>query len=226
MEHLGIWPTFDLRVVTPRLELRALTPAIGFELAELAARGIHDPDFMPFLTPWSDVKPPQLQRNCMLHYFENWAAFQPNQWGLQFAVFEGETLMGSQNVERVSDYATCKSFVTGSWLGQEFHGRGFGAEMRAAVLHLMFDGLGAREAHTGAWEDNAPSLAVTKTLGYAENGRNTRTRRGAATTEVLFRLTREQWETGRRDDITVHGITDACLAFLGMAPDLSPLPAP
>ncbi len=46
--------------------------------------------------------------------------------------------------------ATLRTFDTGSWVGRRFQGRGTGTEMRAAALHLMFAGLGAREATTSA----------------------------------------------------------------------------
>ena len=38
-----IWPLFDLRVSTPRLELRYVDDELGHALARLAAHGIHDP---------------------------------------------------------------------------------------------------------------------------------------------------------------------------------------
>ena len=39
--------------------------------------------------------------------------------------------------------------------------------MRLAALTLGFDGLGAEIATTGLWHDNAASLGVTQSLGYA-----------------------------------------------------------
>jgi hypothetical protein len=42
--------------------------------------------------------------------------------------------------------------------------------MRAAVLHLAFAGLGAAEAVSGAFDDNAPSLGVSEKLGYESDG--------------------------------------------------------
>lgn len=45
-----------------------------------------------------------------------------------------------------------------------------GKEMRAAVLSLAFDHLGAEVASSGAWEWNATSLGVSRALGYVDNG--------------------------------------------------------
>jgi len=40
-------------------------------------------------------------------------------------------------------------------------GQGIGREMREAILHLAFAGLGAQEALSGAFEDNVSSLATS-----------------------------------------------------------------
>ncbi|EQD45135.1 GCN5-related N-acetyltransferase, partial [mine drainage metagenome] len=69
-------------------------------------------------------------------------------------------------------------FSTGSWLGREHQGRGFGKEMRAAILHLGFATLGAEEALTSAFSDNPASIRVTRGLGYEENGTWRAARRG------------------------------------------------
>jgi hypothetical protein len=45
-----------------------------------------------------------------------------------------------------------------------------GAEMRAAVLHLAFAGLGTAEAVSGAFEDNLAFHAVSRKLGYERAG--------------------------------------------------------
>jgi hypothetical protein len=64
-----IWPLFDLRVVTPRLELRYIDDELATALSTLAARGVHDPGFMPFSIPWTEVEPPLQQRNTMQYYW-------------------------------------------------------------------------------------------------------------------------------------------------------------
>jgi hypothetical protein len=50
--------------------------------------------------------------------------------------------------------------------GAGARGQGIGVEMRAAVLGLAFDHLGAEVATSGAWETNAGSLGVSRSLGY------------------------------------------------------------
>ncbi|CAB4586671.1 MAG: hypothetical protein F2534_17845 [Actinobacteria bacterium] len=51
-----VWPLFDLRVTTPRLELRYVDDDLALELAELATRGVHDPEYMPFVVEWTDIE--------------------------------------------------------------------------------------------------------------------------------------------------------------------------
>ena len=102
----------------------------------------------------------------------------------------------------------------GVYVDAASQGRGLGTEMRAAVLHLAFEGLGALRAESGAWHDNAPALGVSRNLGYEENGDGWRIRGGRPDREVLLALTRERWERDRRDDIELVGL-DPCLPFFG-----------
>ena len=83
-------------------------------------------------------------------------------------------------------------------------------------MHLGFAGFGAEIATTGAWSDNARSLAVTSRLGYEANGIDRALKRDAPADLMRFRMTRAHWETIRRDDIELVGI-EACLPLLGLA---------
>jgi RimJ/RimL family protein N-acetyltransferase len=82
--------------------------------------------------------------------------------------------------------------------------------MRQAVLHLAFAGLGAEEALSDAFEDNAASLATSRTVGYVENGEALAPRRDGSGRTIRFRLDRATWERRRRDDIEIDGL-DPCL---------------
>src|SRR5688572_12379914 len=53
------WPMFDLRIRTPRLELRYPSDDDLALLVALLDEPIHDPDFMPFLIPWTRAEPPE-----------------------------------------------------------------------------------------------------------------------------------------------------------------------
>jgi RimJ/RimL family protein N-acetyltransferase len=112
-------------------------------------------------------------------------------------------------------FALLRSVETGSWLGRAFQGQGLGKEMRQAVLHLAFEGLGAEEAHSGAFHDNAASLATSRSVGYVDNGETRAPRRGVADRILRVRMDRARWEQRRRDDIEIVGL-DGCLdMFIG-----------
>jgi RimJ/RimL family protein N-acetyltransferase len=213
-EH-PIWPLFDLQVRTPSLTLRYTDDALATELAQLAAAGIHDDDFMPFSIPWSDLDSPQLERGAMQFHWRSRAETTPSTWRLLFAVLVDGRPVGMSDVF-ATDFPQLRQFETGSWLGREFQGQGIGKEMRAASLHLAFEGLGAEYGLTGAWHDNGPSLGVTRSLGYEPVGQRRALRRASPDEIHLYRMSRQHWTTIRRDDISIHGL-EPCLELLGLS---------
>ena len=112
-------------------------------------------------------------------------------------------------------FSAVRSVETGSWLGQAHQGQGLGREMREAVLHLAFCGLGAEEALSGAFEDNLASLATSRAVGYEENGEARGHRRNGAARTIRFRLGREAWEERRRADIEIIGLEKCLHMFVG-----------
>ena len=207
------WPLFDLRITTPRVELRYPDDETAFAVVDLASRGIHDPSSMPFAIPWTDQPDGARERSSLQFLWGARANLAPTDWSVPFAVYADGELAGIQDV-LAKDFGARRTVTTGSWLSLAVQGRGIGKEMRAAVLHLAFAGLGALVAETAAWHDNAASLGVTRALGYEPNGETTELRRGQPDRMLKFRLARERWEgRGRRDDIELHGV-EACLPLL------------
>jgi RimJ/RimL family protein N-acetyltransferase len=208
------WPLTDLRVRTPRLELFLPSPEQLADLADLAAEGIHDPAFMPFLQPWTDESPEQRARGTIQYHWRQWAAWTPQRWSLELVVARDGVVVGTQSVGG-NDFGVLREVGTGSWLGRKYHGEGIGTEMRAAVLHLAFAGLGAQWAYSGAFVDNAASLAVSRKLGYVENGYSRHVRRGEPVDEVGFRMSRADWESHRRTPVEIDGL-EPCLPMFGL----------
>ena len=209
------WPLFDLEVRTPRLTLRYPDDALMVELATLARSGVHDPEEMPFTVPWTDAASPEREWNSYRYWWQCRAATTPEHWDIELAVIVDGEVVGVQGLT-ADEFVKRRTFMSGSWLGRAFQGRGTGKEMRAAILHLGFAGFGAEIATTGAWSDNARSLAVTSRLGYEANGIDRALKRDAPADLMRFRMTRAHWETIRRDDIELVGI-EACLPLLGLA---------
>lgn len=206
------WPLFDLSVRTPRVELRYPDDELVDQLIALSAKGIHDPATMPFGFPWTDAEPGVFERNSIQHYWKNRADHSADDWHLLFAVVVDGEPVGAQGCT-AKDFGRLRVASTGSWLGMAHQGRGVGKEMRAAVLHLLFAGLGAHRCLSGAWHDNQSSLGVSRSLGYVENGEDIVLRRDVPDRQIHLLLTREEWETRRRDDIEIAGL-DGCIDML------------
>ncbi len=199
------WPMFDIEVRTPRLTLVAVTDDHAVELAALAAAGIHDPSCAPFVVPWTDLEPPELERGVLRFHWRNRAETSASVWRVPFAVEVDGRVVGSVDLA-ATDYPALRQFETGSWLGREFQAQGLGTELRVAALTFGFLGLDAEFATTGAWHDNAPSLGVTRSLGYEPEGSRRAVRRGRPDTLLAFRMSRQHFLSHlRRDDIEFVG---------------------
>lgn len=201
------WPLFDLEVRTPRLALRYVDDELAVELAELAACGIHEPGFMPFGAPWTRAESPRLERQALQYWWRCRADTSPAGWTLNLAVLVDDAVVGASSLMG-SDFPRLRQFETGSWLGLAHQGQGIGKETRIATLTLGFVGLGAELALTGAWHDNGPSLGVTRSLGYEEQGWRRALRDDDRPDHLLgFAMTADHFETNlRRDDIELVGV--------------------
>jgi RimJ/RimL family protein N-acetyltransferase len=207
------FPLLGLRVRTPRLVLRLPSPEQLGALADEAALGIHDPQVMPFLVPWTDRAPAEVALSVVQHYWLRLATWTPQDWSLNLTVLCEGAVVGQQTVG-AREFAVLREVNTGSWIGRRHHGRGIGTEMRAAVLHLAFEGLGAVEAVSAAFEHNLASQAVSRKLGYEPDGIARNAIRGAASTELRLRLTRAAWERHRAVPVEIEGL-EPCLASFG-----------
>lgn len=215
MTLLTHWPLAGLRLTTPRLELRLPTPDDLGALAALAADGVHDPAVQPFTVAWTDVVPEQRARSVLQYHWRCWGEWQPENWKLNLAVVRDGVVVGTQGLS-ARDFSVRREVSTGSWLGRAHHRHGLGTEMRAAVLHLAFTGLGARHAVSGAYDDNAASQAVSHKLGYREDGIERHAVRGRPAVLRRLRLTAERWHPREPVPVTMEGLP-GCLPWFGLA---------
>ena len=206
------WPLFGLSIKTPRLTLSYPTERDLGAMNELANQGIHDPDVMPFDIPWTDEPSEIRPQHSLQFYWRTRANWKPSDWHLTMMVKEGENVVGVQGM-LATDFAIRRQVGTGSWVGLAYQGRGIGKEMRAAILHLAFAGLGAERATSAAFETNAASLAVSRALGYIENGDDLSAPRGTPVRQIRLLLTRDAWEKRRRQDIQIHGLEPSLPMF-------------
>jgi RimJ/RimL family protein N-acetyltransferase len=87
--------------------------------------------------------------------------------------------------------------------------------MRAAVLELLFAGLGGRAATSGALDGNVASERVSEKLGYARAGEGFASPRGVPVRERYFRLERAAWEARDRVPVEIVGL-EQCLPLFGL----------
>ncbi len=213
------YPPLALQVTTPRLELRAATDDLLDQLAPLVRAGEADADPPPYDDPMSlyTEDPDERVAGWLRAVWRGRGSVGPDKWRLYFAVLVDGQPVGMQDI--VGDhFASFRTVVTFSWLARSARGRGIGREMRRAALHLAFDGLGAAEAGSDAFFDNAGSNGISRSLGYEHNGTDWATRRGAAALLERWRLTRETWTRTRGDDIVLRG-AEACRRTLGIGGD-------
>lgn len=216
-----VWPLFGLVLRTPRLELRVPSLEQLAALAALAEEGVHDPAEMPFLVPWTDLPPGPRGRSVMQYQWRTWSELSPDRWRLELVVLAEGRPVGLQGIG-AQDFAVTREVATGSWLGRRHQGRGIGTEMRAAVLHLAFAGLGAAWAVSSALSGNAASIGVSRKLGYADDGIAVQAVRGQRRTDQRFRIDRETWAARQTVPVRIEGL-EPCRELLGA---LSPAAAP
>lgn len=213
MDHPEQWPLRHLVLRTPRLELRPDDDAGLLELGQEAHRGVHPPEQMPFLVPWTDAEPEHLGRRTLQWHWARRAALTPENWTINFLVRLDGRVIGTQGVTGV-DFGVLRVVTTGSWMGMRHQGRGIGTEMRAGVLAFAFDHLGAVQARSYAFSDNRASLRVSERLGYVRDGSSTVVRRGEPAEEVRLLLTREAFlRPDWKPDVTGF---DPCRPLLGL----------
>ncbi len=208
-----LWPLFDLRLRTERLELRLPTDDELVALAALARAGVHAPGEMPFGIPWSTLPSPAFERNFVQYHWSKRGGWTPSSWTLDLMVANGGEPLGMQGLF-ARDFPALGVVGTGSWLALGHQGRGYGKEMRGAVLALAFDGLGAEVAESEAFFDNPRSAGVSRSLGYADNGIGRLAPTGVGRDTQRFRMTRELWRSRPRPPVAIEGL-DACLDLFG-----------
>jgi RimJ/RimL family protein N-acetyltransferase len=205
------WPLFDVRLRTRRLDIRLPNDETLVELARLAVKGIHDPSTMPFLFPWTDEPSPQLERGMLQWGWRHRSNWTPDNWSFTGAVFLDGEVVGVQSLS-ATHFAAQREVKSGSWLGRAYQGQGVGKEMRAAILTLAFDELGAQVAHSGGFADNETSLNVSRALGYRDNGRRMVERRGSPAELIALRLDRVNWLAREHPEVQIVGV-DSCRDF-------------
>jgi RimJ/RimL family protein N-acetyltransferase len=208
------WPLFDLRLATPDLSLRPMAEA---DLAAIADALPDDVEQDPASVTY-DVGDARTGRGIVSHqnYWKSYGTWCPQAWRLNFVVRAvGGEIVGVQELEG-NDFLTLRTVDTSSYLVPGARGRGYGRQMRGAVLALAFGPLQARAAITSAWHDNHASLGVSRALGYQPNGQSLHARGDRVDVMTHMRLLRADWlASGVGDRVVISGI-EACRPLFGL----------
>lgn len=214
MHRVNGWPLAGLRLSCRDVSLRPVREA---DLTALAAVLPADVEQDPRLELFPGLSDEENRRRLFYQgYWRALGTWSPSSWVLHFAVAYRGELVGVQTLEG-DDFPALRTVDSASWLVPGVRGRGLGAAMRTAVLGLAFDGLGAVAAVSSAVAGNAASLAVSRRLGYAENGVGLLVVPGGAVAELRHvRLTAPAWRSaGHGRAVTVDGLPP-CLPWFGL----------
>jgi RimJ/RimL family protein N-acetyltransferase len=202
------WPLFDLRITTPRMQLRVPNEELCDLLIDTILDGVHPADQMPFPAPWTQAPREDLPFNTLSYMWRTLARFGRDDWNLPLAVVVGGRAIGVQALF-AKNFVITRQLESGSWLGLRYQGRGYGTEMRAAALYFAFSELGAQVATSTSFVDNPASIAVSRRNGYHDNGVDRLARKGAVAELLRLRLTRDDWQRHRTVEVQVEGF-DRC----------------
>jgi len=209
----GYWPVFDLRITAPDLTLRPMREADLGIVSDLLPE---DLELDPAATRYA-LSDEHRSRGIITHqgYWRAYGTWRPSAWRLGFVVVSGGQIVGFQELEG-NDFVLLRTVDTSSFLIEAVRGRGFGKQMRRAVLALAFGPLGAAEAITSAWHDNHASLGVSRSLGYLPNGESRHARDGSSDVMVHLRLPRAVWlAADLGSDIQISGF-EPCRFLFGV----------
>lgn len=212
---MDLSPLYGLRLRTDRLELRWPDDDELIALAHLAQSGVHDPGERPFVVPWTDrLGEPGFVDEFVAFHTAVRRDWSPEHWQLELGVWAADELIGVQGLAG-HDFSGTHEVKTGSWLAQSLHGRGYGTEMRAAVLELAFHGLGAQAALSSALDGADASLRVSQKLGYVEDAESWTEVRGERRLDRRLRLTRDRWIDHERISVRISGL-EPCFPLFGL----------
>jgi RimJ/RimL family protein N-acetyltransferase len=168
-----------------------------------------DPRHQAFLEPAADRR-----RVLTAEIWQHRGSWSPSSWCLDLAVEVDGRVVGVQGLEG-DDFRSLRTVDSYSWLATDVRGRGLATAMRTGVLALAFDELGAVAAVSSATPDNAPSLAVSRRLGYADNGLSRTTSQDGVIDLRHLRLLAETWRAaGHR--VEIDGVA-RCLPWFGLS---------
>ncbi|GAA5024616.1 hypothetical protein GCM10023258_16800 [Terrabacter aeriphilus] len=196
------WPLHGIRLTTTDLDLRVMTEA---DLPTLWPLVPDDLEMNPSATRYAGLDEGANRRAILAQsYWRALGLWSPEDWALPFVVRAGDAVVGVQWLEG-PDWRAERTVDSSSWLVVGARGRGWGQQMRAAVLALAFGRLGAQAAVSSATTGNGASLGVSRALGYRDTHRSVLEHSGETLQHV--RLERADWVRRTGGDVGGTGDT-------------------
>ena len=213
----SIWPLRPIRIVTSDIELFVPDEDSLAAAALLTADGVYDPvnRFIPRspVAGWSGKPAHEAEVEFLRYYWASLADWRADRWNLICLARINSEIVGVQEIGAQS-FAVTKTISTGSWIGRDYQGKGLGTAMRQAALHFAFEGIGADRADSSAWSTNSPSLSISKSMGYLENGTSIRAFEGKRQTQINLVLNASDWHN-RAQSCQIFGLSEAALVMMG-----------
>lgn len=208
-----LYAPFGLRVTAGGITLRLFRDSDLPAYAELISSRLFEEETAPHVFDWWTNEPVVRLRDGQQWLWRARAGIRPQEWTLTMGVFEGDRLIGAQDVA-ARDFAKLRVVDSGSYLRLDAQGHGVGTLMRQMMLVLAFDHLGAVRAESGAIVGNDSSLAVSRHCGYQLDGTAVTTNGEARVELQRVAVTPETFV--RPDvDVAVSGLTTELLQQLG-----------
>lgn len=202
------WPFFELRMTCGDVLLRGVDDD---DLEPLLAALPDDLEHDPRSERFAELDAAADRRRLLVaEIWKHRGTWSPSSWCLDLAVEVDGEVVGLQALEG-DDFPLLRVVDSYSWLAAHVRGRGLATSMRTGVLALAFDHLGAEVAVSSAEPGNAPSLAVSRRLGYADNGLSRSNGPRGPIDLQHVRLTAETWRSSGLS-AEVEGV-EACLPW-------------
>lgn len=209
----ALYAPFGLLVTAGDITLRLLRDADLPAYAELISSPLFADETADSVFDWW-LKEPELRLlRGQQHLWKSRAGVRPEEWLLSLGVFQGEDLIGVQDLASRC-FSTLGVVDSGSYLRLDKQGRGIGRLMRQMILVLAFDHLGAVRAESGAIVGNDSSLAVSRKCGYELDGTAVTTN-GDRRVEIQRVVVTPQSFVRPDVEVRVSGLTSALREQLG-----------
>ena len=147
---------------------------------EFLRDNINSPNIRTFLT----VRKPQNMRQEQSFYED----IISSEDGVHLAICKDEELLGMVSLEE--DKEEIGVAEIGIWVGEEYHGNGYGTEAAELITSYGFNSLGFDRISARAYESNKGSQRIWEKLDFVKEGE----------------LRKQIYRKGRREDAYIYGV--------------------